>query len=202
MKKAFTLAEVLITLGIIGVVAALTMPALIANNRKKILETRIKKFYSVINQAVMMKIAEDDSIDYTMLTIAYEPTQILDFIDKNYTQYLKMTDIKKLTKGVAAGLPDGSGMYIYKTYVNPSGQYGSIYILFCAEYKNCKNINEAGIQADGKNLFMFWTNGEVPQTEYENREELLSLCASNPSYCTTLLAHDEWEIKDDYPYKP
>ena len=36
MKKffAFTLAEVLITLGIIGIVAALTMPSLIANYKK------------------------------------------------------------------------------------------------------------------------------------------------------------------------
>ena len=36
MKKfAFTLAEVLITLGIIGIVAALTLPTLIHNNHKK-----------------------------------------------------------------------------------------------------------------------------------------------------------------------
>lgn len=35
MKKAFTLAEVLITLGIIGVVAALTIPTLVNNYRKK-----------------------------------------------------------------------------------------------------------------------------------------------------------------------
>lgn len=35
MKKAFTLAEVLITLGIIGVVAAITLPTLIANYQKK-----------------------------------------------------------------------------------------------------------------------------------------------------------------------
>lgn len=34
-QKAFTLAEVLITLGIIGVVAALTMPSLIGNYKKK-----------------------------------------------------------------------------------------------------------------------------------------------------------------------
>ena len=35
MKKGFTLAEVLITLGIIGVVAALTIPMLIADSRKE-----------------------------------------------------------------------------------------------------------------------------------------------------------------------
>ena len=33
MKKAFTLAEILITLGIIGVVAAMTIPTLVANYR-------------------------------------------------------------------------------------------------------------------------------------------------------------------------
>ena len=40
MKKAFTLAEVLITLGIIGVVAAITIPGLIAKYQK---ETLIEK---------------------------------------------------------------------------------------------------------------------------------------------------------------
>ncbi len=40
MKKAFTLAEVLITLGIVGVVAAITMPTLIANHRKKVLKSQ------------------------------------------------------------------------------------------------------------------------------------------------------------------
>lgn len=34
IDKGFTLAEVLITLGIIGVVAAMTMPALISNHKK------------------------------------------------------------------------------------------------------------------------------------------------------------------------
>lgn len=51
-KFAFTLAEVLITLGIIGIVAALTMPMLIQNYNKKITEVRLKKFYSVMNQTI------------------------------------------------------------------------------------------------------------------------------------------------------
>lgn len=47
---AFTLAEVLITLGIIGVVVAMTMPALIANHRKTVLKTQFKKAYSELQQ--------------------------------------------------------------------------------------------------------------------------------------------------------
>lgn len=48
---AFTLAEVLVTLGIIGVVAALTMPNLIANHKAKQLRTAFLKGYSMLTQA-------------------------------------------------------------------------------------------------------------------------------------------------------
>ena len=51
LKKAFTLAEVLITLGIIGVVAAVTIPALISNYREKELVTRWLRIYSLLTQA-------------------------------------------------------------------------------------------------------------------------------------------------------
>ena len=51
MKKAFTLAEVLITLGIIGVVAALTMPTVIQNYKKKQAVTQLKATYSILAQA-------------------------------------------------------------------------------------------------------------------------------------------------------
>ena len=52
ISEGFTLAEVLITLGIIGVVAAMTMPTLINNHRKAALENQLKKQYSVLSQAL------------------------------------------------------------------------------------------------------------------------------------------------------
>lgn len=57
-KSGFTLAEVLITLGIIGVVAAITIPMLIANYQKKQTVTKLQKAISVINQAY--RLAYDD----------------------------------------------------------------------------------------------------------------------------------------------
>ena len=63
MKKAFTLAEVLITIGIIGVIAALTIPALINKTNKKELETAFKKQYSTLQQAIMM-IKTEDALDF------------------------------------------------------------------------------------------------------------------------------------------
>ena len=50
---AFTLAEVLVTLGIIGVVAAMTMPTLIGNTKPKELEAQFKKAHSMLSQAVI-----------------------------------------------------------------------------------------------------------------------------------------------------
>lgn len=58
MKKAFTLAEVLVTLGIIGVVVALTLPAVIANYRKKEYVSILKQSYSVLGQALVKNQAD------------------------------------------------------------------------------------------------------------------------------------------------
>ena len=56
MKKrfGFTLAEVLITLGIIGVVAAMTIPTLIANTNSAKFSSQYKKTLATLNQASLM----------------------------------------------------------------------------------------------------------------------------------------------------
>lgn len=54
MKKAFTLAEVLITLGIIGVVAAMTMPTLIQSYQKKVWAIQLKKSVNIIQNSIKM----------------------------------------------------------------------------------------------------------------------------------------------------
>ena len=58
-KPAFTMAEVLITLGVIGIVAAMTLPSVINNARNKQLEAALKKNYSVISQAFEMYYAKN-----------------------------------------------------------------------------------------------------------------------------------------------
>lgn len=59
MKKfAFTLAEVLITLAVIGVVAAITLPTLINKYKEHELVTRYKRMYTTLNQAYMRAVAE------------------------------------------------------------------------------------------------------------------------------------------------
>ena len=62
-RVAFTLAEVLITLGIIGVVAAMTLPTLIANHQQKVTVTKLKKMYSILNQAYLRAQNDNGTID-------------------------------------------------------------------------------------------------------------------------------------------
>lgn len=59
-KNAFTLAEVLITLGIIGVVAAMTMPTLMNSTQGAQYKTAYKKALSAISQAIVLNVALDD----------------------------------------------------------------------------------------------------------------------------------------------
>ena len=60
--KGFTLAEVLITLGIIGVVAALTLPSLIQNYQKQVWVQQLKKTVSVFENGFKKAMA-DDGVD-------------------------------------------------------------------------------------------------------------------------------------------
>lgn len=60
--NAFTLAEVLITLGIIGVVAAITIPILIQNAQNKEFSESLRKFHSDLSQAVQLIQSNDSGL--------------------------------------------------------------------------------------------------------------------------------------------
>ena len=67
---AFTLAEVLITLGIIGVVAALTLPSIINKFQMKTFEVAFKKEYSVLNNTIdYLQLEENINDCYLKLSI-------------------------------------------------------------------------------------------------------------------------------------
>ena len=61
--KAFTLAEVLIVLVIIGVIASITIPSLILTQEKISYVTALKKFYSTASQALMQTATDNGTPD-------------------------------------------------------------------------------------------------------------------------------------------
>ena len=98
MKKGFTLAEVLITLGIIGVVAAMTLPTLIQNHQKRSLEVATQKFYSTMSQAVKKYMADEGVDDLRNTPLAsdnyedYDSPEAIASIRNFVTKYLKVVE--------------------------------------------------------------------------------------------------------------
>ena len=62
--KGFTLAEVLVTIGIIGIVAAMTLPTVITNYQKKQTVIQLKKVYSILNQAIELSETANENVKY------------------------------------------------------------------------------------------------------------------------------------------
>ena len=217
-KSAFTLAEVLITLGIIGVVAAMTLPALTANNRKAEATARLKKFNSSMQQAIRMsELKNGPCLDWEYEKIGdydieenaaqnYETSQA--FVEKYLTPFMKLKSGKKewvtskdqKLEGYSLVLADGSVM---------NAKVGDC-VDISIDINGEKKPNQKGID---QFIFLLCKRGEerIPDRcftsySYKNRsfntrEKRLEGCKSNPYYCSGLLEWDNWEFKDDYPYK-
>ena len=225
----FTLAEVLITLGIIGVVAALTIPALIANHKKTAVETRLKKFYSVMNQAITQSELENGdkstwNIDMSVDKDNNDVSDNLEWYNKYLAKYLKTTKVEKNQDNyVAAYFSDGSIVVIRRG--------GSTYNFF-PDGKNYEKLNLNDIfnqQSDPNNkiygktcfLFAFYPNSDDKKWKYHKNKGLEPYkwingsnsdidwtdttygCSKNGSkiYCAALIQKNGWKIPKDYPLR-
>ena len=98
-RMAFTLAEVLITLTIIGIIATLTIPTLMQKYEKEQTVVKLKKAYNLVNNAVKMSVAENGPTDN------WPEIYSADVVDKYIVPYFKvvetatMSDTKKKAGG-------------------------------------------------------------------------------------------------------
>ena len=212
-KAAFTLAEVLITLGIIGVVAAMTLPTLIAKYQKQVVTTHLKKYYSVMSQAIKLAEAENGDIKYWPPQCSDDDSQCFrDWYNKYLDKHIKSIekdDSDSLWYKVA--FADGTGFMAYTTPTTLTNHYA--HFIFCIKFKQCKKE-----VYDGQNSFLFSidNNGKFIASleEFQNstRDELLESCslgnrdhpdvssAGKRHACARLIQIDGWEIKPDYPW--
>ena len=103
--KAFTMAEVLITLGILGVVIAMTLPALIGHYQKKVTVEKLKTIYSKLSEVI--KISETDngvvnSWDYTLSSDEFVKIYLAPYI-KNFKINNSVWNFRSLNKATSGG---------------------------------------------------------------------------------------------------
>ena len=96
-RVAFTLAEVLITLGIIGVVAAMTLPTLIEQHQKQVFATGAKKGLNTISNLINKIQAEEDASSYETTSLFTSGLCALDYTyDSNLGQMVNKNGCEDL----------------------------------------------------------------------------------------------------------
>ena len=227
-KAAFTLAEVLITLGIIGIVAAMTLPTLIQNYKKLVTVNQLKATYSILSQAIDTSKNEHGEIgswDFTLNN--------MDFAKKYILPYLKIVETKD-KYGTAWSLTTLSTQHGYHSgylFWNNGIINCPIYLL-----ANSSAISVTNEGHDGRVLISVDINGKkganvlgidgfvfiidpkrnqlVPYGFGLSKDILLGkkgnytgTCIRDDSwqyyrgmYCGAVIMADGWQISDDYPW--
>lgn len=163
-NKAFTLAEILITLAIIGVIAAITIPSLMSSYLESTRINALKRAYSNMSNALLMAITNQGTLDswgFTSGTGAVGQKQLVDILEP----YLKVTE-HATTSYYSTTLTDGTKFYVWINSANCSGTQGTSAALtsnVCGEMWIYVKPESQNIF--GKNVFWFWITktGLVPE---------------------------------------
>ncbi|MCM1338384.1 MAG: hypothetical protein NC191_01785, partial [Muribaculaceae bacterium] len=122
--------EVLITLGIIGILAAITIPGLMQKYSEKLIVNNFKQTYSILNNAVRMMMEEENCLGESCYNLV--PAPDIETIASKIDKHFKYADKKCFDRGAGkevSWLPykvyalDGTGAS-YSTYA-VGWQYGA-----------------------------------------------------------------------------
>ena len=213
-RAGFTLAEVLVTLGIIGVVAAMTMPTLMSNHQRKVYVTQLQKVYTELSQAAKRAISDNNAISldetkynrnnangaknflHDYFNVVQDcGTDLTPCFGDSYTT-LEGADMTLQTPVVAVSLASGASISVYHNGLSYERDWhGNLEMQV--------DINGAqGPNVLGRDLFYMglYSDGKVAETytgrDYDYAKET---CASNEigGYgvgCLTVIMEDGWTM--------
>lgn len=228
-KQGFTLAEVLITLGIIGVVAAMTLPTLIANYQKKVIATKLKQTYSILSNAI----AKEQSLtgipfsSYYALEYrkdacptGYEFTECANVLFEDYLKDNLSGNVKINSAGLGDIFDTGRASVLYgKSFILPNGVAVNIYggaFAVVPNYKKTRDPKKRIKLVAGKTLFYFGkhnvnyldaakdTVALLPMSKSERkkytRDDLITRCKST-NLDIAIPACSQLFIEDGFEFK-
>ncbi len=211
---AFTLAEVLVTLGIIGVVSAMTVPSLMQNYQKQSYVTQLHKAYNLCSQAALQVLT-----DRNALSLKEAGITSLDEIDVFVKSYFKIVQDcgKTGTSCFAVGeykKIDGTKVALFETelfkyYVLADGMSIAFYPASYGLQINMDINGKKGPNIIGRDTFAFviYNNGVVddyvdasipPFTSEQREEAYTKMCISaettNWFGCLGKIINDGWQM--------
>jgi len=207
-RIAFTLAEVLIVLGIIGIVAQMTIPTLVNGVQKQVSVAKLEKFYSSMYQAIKLSEIDNgptDSWDYgTILDGASTNAWFNTYLKP----YLKTTSVTVQADRVSVKLPDGVTFHAHHNTATT-----------VAFYVFTESTSTKIGQTWGKGLFGFYLSTVLANNQFAPYIDTTTVDPAklgtrdywitgadgcSPTglkyHCAGLIMFDGWQIKDDYPW--
>ncbi len=222
-KFAFTLAETLITLGTIGVVAAITIPGLMTAYKKHATATKLERAVSVINQAIRLSENENGQMENWNKNLSEE-----EFINTYFRPF--MTIMQVCNTSNPCGYYQTSTAYIWSYLSGAYGVYGSpfntnrqglqtadgfMYFFSKASGSSISQDNDKMIIIDlngsdkpnvlGKDVFFFLRDEEsdsiIPYGGDKSYDTIKNDCKENGVglYCAALIRQNGWKIPNNYP---
>lgn len=227
MKKGFTLSETLITLVVIGIVAAITVPVIHSNWQKERTLSALKKSYSVFANATQLAISSEGPMkSWEIQTAAtgawsFVETYILPFVNIQHNCDVettgacefKYTTLNRQQTGILDSsnyrfsLMDGTRAAVRVTRYTENGK------------EKIKPILTVDINGDaspnmyGRDIFVFeyyddgnsgklvaYKEPELTREQVHNSDENACNRNAKGEYCAAMIMKDGWKFEDDYPW--
>lgn len=181
------------------------MPALIQNTKKQEASSRIKKFVSIINQALISAEMDYGPREYWESGTIGTSDSAFDFLNIYIKPYVKSFDIekRKLLEMDMATLRfvDGSQMSVkigscYNIYYDINGEKApnelgrDIYA-----FSLCRTSGRCNVNSNQLRPYYCASTG----TPYPSHQAIINSCKSSGTYCTILLQENQYEFPRDYP---
>ena len=221
LKKSFTLSEVLITLGIVGIVAAMTLPNLIGKWQKTVHVNRMKHTYSIISNAFQLSIQDNGNPKEWDWGNSISKENVTRIVETYLIPYLNISTKNTTETGqfghyYAARLKNGTTLLFVLDGCTASScnpiSITSLYIITSPK-GNVLPIGDASrdysredfilkFSKSNSNLSFFnWGGNSRDGMKNNSQYACNKNIAKNQRYnCGALIFYDGWEIKEDYPW--
>ena len=144
-KAGFTLAEVLITLGLLGVVIAMTLPTVVGKYKKQATISQLKKAYTVLSQMVLQA-QEDNGEAYFSTSSDVDENAVKVFFEQYWLPYFNNPTVSNdglYPYGIANPLKRVNGdsyeLYVYTSYQNARVYFttmdGTAYLVYMMDWE-------------------------------------------------------------------